>query len=49
MGAYPPAMPMQLQTYLRGGKGRQWEGGIREPFYIKAPGVTKADSKSDPS
>ncbi|MDB4766642.1 sulfatase [bacterium] len=20
---------------LRGGKGRQWEGGIREPFYIK--------------
>jgi arylsulfatase A-like enzyme len=27
---------------LRGGKGRQWEGGIREPFYIRAPGVTKA-------
>lgn len=27
---------------LRGGKGRQWEGGIREPFYIKAPGVTNA-------
>ena len=24
-----------------GGKGRQWEGGIREPFYIKAPGITK--------
>lgn len=22
---------------LRGGKGRQWEGGIREPFYIKLP------------
>ena len=22
---------------LRGGKGRQWEGGIREPFYIKWP------------
>jgi len=26
----------------RGGKGRQWEGGIREPYYIYAPGVTKA-------
>ena len=26
---------------LRGGKGRQWEGGIREPFYIKAPGVSQ--------
>jgi len=32
---------------LRGGKGRQWEGGIRQPFYIKAPGVTKAESTSD--
>ena len=31
---------------LRGGKGRQWEGGIREPFYIKAPGVTKQGSKN---
>ena len=29
---------------LRGGKGRQWEGGIREPFYIKSPGVTKKGS-----
>ncbi len=26
---------------LRGGKGRQWEGGIREPFYIRYPAVTK--------
>ncbi|MGI9244998.1 MAG: sulfatase [Verrucomicrobiales bacterium] len=26
----------------RGGKGRQWEGGIREPYYVRAPGVTKA-------
>ncbi|MFT4550987.1 MAG: arylsulfatase A-like enzyme [Verrucomicrobiales bacterium] len=25
----------------RGGKGRQWEGGIREPYYVRAPGVTK--------
>ncbi len=25
---------------LRGGKGRQWEGGIREPYYIHWPGVT---------
>lgn len=32
---------------LRGGKGRQWEGGIREPYYIKAPGVTKAGSVTD--
>jgi arylsulfatase A-like enzyme len=29
---------------LRGGKGRQWEGGFREPYYIRAPGVTKAQS-----
>ncbi|HSG70839.1 MAG TPA: sulfatase, partial [Planctomycetaceae bacterium] len=32
---------------LRGGKGRQWEGGIREPFYIKVPGLTKAGETSD--
>lgn len=25
---------------MRGGKGRQWEGGIRQPFYIAWPGVT---------
>jgi arylsulfatase A-like enzyme len=25
----------------RGGKGRQWEGGLRVPFYIKAPSVTR--------
>ncbi|WP_235296921.1 sulfatase [Portibacter marinus] len=24
---------------LRGGKGYQWEGGIREPFFIQIPGV----------
>ena len=32
---------------LRGGKGRQWEGGIREPFYIRYPAVTKPDSSND--
>ena len=32
---------------LRGGKGRQWEGGIREPFYLKVPGVTTPGSKSN--
>jgi arylsulfatase A-like enzyme len=32
---------------LRGGKGRQWEGGIREPYYIYAPGITKAGSVTD--
>jgi arylsulfatase A-like enzyme len=31
----------------RGGKGRQWEGGLRVPFYIKAPGVTKPGSTCD--
>lgn len=31
----------------RGGKGRQWEGGIREPFYLYAPGVTDAGSITD--
>lgn len=28
----------------RGGKGRQWEGGLRVPFYIKAPGITMPGS-----
>ncbi|HTL74410.1 MAG TPA: sulfatase-like hydrolase/transferase, partial [bacterium] len=31
----------------RGGKGRQWEGGTRVPFYIKAPGVTRPGSTCD--
>ena len=31
---------------LRGGKGRQWEGGIREPFYIKFPRITKGGLKN---
>ena len=32
---------------LRGGKGWVYEGGIREPFMIKWPGVTKPGSVSD--
>jgi arylsulfatase A-like enzyme len=32
---------------LRGGKGRQWEGGIREPYYIKYPPVIDAASTCD--
>ncbi|MFP6766086.1 MAG: sulfatase [Planctomycetaceae bacterium] len=32
---------------LRGGKGRQWEGGIREPFYISWPGAVTPGSTSD--
>jgi len=30
---------------FRGGKGRQWEGGIREPFIIHVPGMTPEDSR----
>jgi len=35
------------QFPYRGGKGRQWEGGTRVPFYIRAPGVTRAGSTCD--
>lgn len=31
----------------RGGKGRQWEGGLRVPFYIKVPGLTRPGSTSE--
>jgi arylsulfatase A-like enzyme len=31
---------------FRGGKGRQWEGGIREPYIIHVPGMTKPGSVS---
>jgi arylsulfatase A-like enzyme len=32
---------------LRGGKGRQWEGGIREPYYLMWPGQIAAGSQCD--
>ena len=32
---------------LRGGKGRQWEGGIREPLYFRFPGSVKAGSECE--
>ncbi len=32
---------------FRGGKGYQFEGGIREPYFIKVPGLTKAGETSD--
>lgn len=32
---------------LRGGKGYQWEGGIREPYFIKVPWLTKRGITSD--
>ncbi len=31
---------------FRGGKGLQWEGGIREPYIIHVPGMTKSGSTS---
>lgn len=32
---------------LRGGKGYQWEGGIREPYFIKVPWLQTGGSTSD--
>ena len=32
---------------LRGGKGCQWEGGTREPFFIKVPWLKNGGSQSD--
>ncbi len=32
---------------LRGGKGRQWEGGIREPYYVKWPGEVAPGTTND--
>lgn len=32
---------------LRGGKGRQWEGGVRVPFYIRYPPLIQTAARSD--
>jgi arylsulfatase A-like enzyme len=32
---------------LRGGKGYQWEGGLREPYMIKVPWITRAGAFTD--
>ena len=32
---------------LRGGKGRQWEGGIREPLYVRMPGTVEPGTTCD--
>ena len=32
---------------LRAGKGYQFEGGIREPYFVKVPGLTKGGQKCD--
>lgn len=32
---------------LRGGKGYQWEGGIREPYFIEVPWMNLAGKKCD--
>ena len=32
---------------LRGGKGYQWEGGIKEPFFIKVPWLNTGGTKTD--
>ena len=34
---------------LRGGKGRQWEGGIREPLYVRFPGAVEPEHELMPA
>ena len=34
-------------TPFRGGKGRQWEGGIREPFLVRWPSVVTAGAYNE--
>ena len=43
-GGYGPATDMHP---LKGYKGTYYEGGIREPFFIKWPGVVKPGTQSD--
>ncbi|MBM83001.1 MAG: aryl-sulfate sulfohydrolase [Planctomycetaceae bacterium] len=43
-GGYGPATSMKP---LKGYKGTYYEGGIREPFLIKWPGVVKAGTEND--
>lgn len=33
---------------LRGGKGYQWEGGVREPYFVKVPGLKNGLSMDYP-
>jgi len=41
------ATQQSSQEPLRGSKGGYYEGGIREPFIVRWPGVTKPGSKCD--
>ncbi len=43
-GGYPP---IASNLPFRGGKGWAYEGGVREPWLVKWPGVTKAGSVCD--
>ena len=43
-GGYGPATDM---APLKGYKGTYYEGGIREPFFVKWPGVVRPGTKSD--